>query len=360
MAYYLNGKKRRIAYYNGNPIFIKTAYLTESGETLTAPTISLDGDTLTMTATDERTETFAIFVDGVEMATVEVPKEEKYTVSGTWQFNETLSFDSIKVLEEVSFYSNGKQFGCVDVSSGDGVVSITYFKALGVDDYEHVYIATVDYVKGWENEAYRTITFDGVQTVSKEFYDWLTANAVRESTDLTGTTWHIPAGWTATAEYGIFKVSGTYAYGNTEYKFTSISIGKELEGIYIQAKENSICFKLESGKMTTVKSETSLTIKISGGTDTAKQKLIDWLNANGKRVITFTIDGTTYYAEEGMTWGEWVESEYNYGNLDIVVAPYAGLRIYKNGVEITDLSTKIHANGVYTSKRHEGGLGSDD
>ena len=29
------------------------------------------------------------------------------------------------------------------------------------------------------------------------------------------------------------------------------------------------------------------------------------------RLIRFTIDGTTYLAEEGMTWGEWVDSEYN-------------------------------------------------
>lgn len=28
-------------------------------------------------------------------------------------------------------------------------------------------------------------------------------------------------------------------------------------------------------------------------------------------LITFTIDGTEYQAEEGMTWGEWVDSEYN-------------------------------------------------
>lgn len=28
-------------------------------------------------------------------------------------------------------------------------------------------------------------------------------------------------------------------------------------------------------------------------------------------LITFTIDGEEYQAEEGMTWGEWVESEYN-------------------------------------------------
>lgn len=30
-------------------------------------------------------------------------------------------------------------------------------------------------------------------------------------------------------------------------------------------------------------------------------------------LISFTIDGTTYQAEEGMTWAEWVESEYNIG-----------------------------------------------
>ena len=27
--------------------------------------------------------------------------------------------------------------------------------------------------------------------------------------------------------------------------------------------------------------------------------------------ILFTIDGDTYHAEEGMTWSEWVDSEYN-------------------------------------------------
>lgn len=30
-----------------------------------------------------------------------------------------------------------------------------------------------------------------------------------------------------------------------------------------------------------------------------------------RRIITFTIAGTTYSADEGMTWGEWVESAYN-------------------------------------------------
>ena len=32
---------------------------------------------------------------------------------------------------------------------------------------------------------------------------------------------------------------------------------------------------------------------------------------NGNKLITFTIGSTTYQAMNGMTWGEWVDSEYN-------------------------------------------------
>lgn len=30
-------------------------------------------------------------------------------------------------------------------------------------------------------------------------------------------------------------------------------------------------------------------------------------------LITFTVSGTSYQAEEGMTWGDWVDSSYNTG-----------------------------------------------
>ena len=34
-------------------------------------------------------------------------------------------------------------------------------------------------------------------------------------------------------------------------------------------------------------------------------------------MIFFTIDDVTYKAVKGMTWGEWVESEYNTGSFEI-------------------------------------------
>lgn len=54
-------------------------------------------------------------------------------------------------------------------------------------------------------------------------------------------------------------------------------------------------------------------------------------------LISFTIDGTYYYAEEGMTWGEWVDSEYNVINVLIVTL--------SGGVDRISLST---VQGTYT------------
>lgn len=62
--------------------------------------------------------------------------------------------------------------------------------------------------------------------------------------------------------------------------------------------------------------ETYRTIVItSKSTDEA---FITWLKANATKqgsakLISFTIEGTSYQAEKGMTWSEWVESDYNNG-----------------------------------------------
>ena len=36
-----------------------------------------------------------------------------------------------------------------------------------------------------------------------------------------------------------------------------------------------------------------------------------WKKYENVSLINFTINGTSYQAEEGMTWGEWVASSYN-------------------------------------------------
>lgn len=94
------------------------------------------------------------------------------------------------------------------------------------------------------------------------------------------------------------------------------------------------------------------TFKITGGEDAANSEFLEWLQAIATKIpvisfkhryrnttligtgtykfrpytvdeptvtlISFTIDGTTYQAEEGMTWAEWVESSYNTGGFHTV------------------------------------------
>ena len=55
-------------------------------------------------------------------------------------------------------------------------------------------------------------------------------------------------------------------------------------------------------------------------------------NAN---LISFTIEGTTYQAVDGMTWDEWVYSEYNTGGFYLYGESYEG-SIIINGEEGMD------------------------
>lgn len=70
--------------------------------------------------------------------------------------------------------------------------------------------------------------------------------------------------------------------------------------------------------------------------------------------IAFTIDGVEYTAIEEMTWGEWIESDYNTlgatsGNMvgDYIGSVYQGIRgVYLNG-DIAHVADMIIANAIY-------------
>ena len=74
--------------------------------------------------------------------------------------------------------------------------------------------------------------------------------------------------------------------------------------------------------------------------------------------ITFTIDGTTYQAEEGMTWSEWCESSYNtnqkYTNLAGGISSSGGAFVHYNGTKVSTADTII-SNASYTLKS-DGGM----
>ena len=69
-------------------------------------------------------------------------------------------------------------------------------------------------------------------------------------------------------------------------------------------------------------------------------------NGGGTNLITFTIDGVQFQAEEGMTWEEWVNSEYNtgYSILSGLVLSYSGARVQKDNIDV--LVTDILINNM--------------
>ena len=83
-------------------------------------------------------------------------------------------------------------------------------------------------------------------------------------------------------------------------------------------------------------------------------------------VFHFSIEGTVYYAESGMTWAEWVESEYNtdgfictdYSHVSYCVALDDEHIIYLNG--FVNRFDAILANAVYNFEVDRNGGGSND
>lgn len=78
-----------------------------------------------------------------------------------------------------------------------------------------------------------------------------------------------------------------------------------------------------------------------------------YLTGNGKK-ITFTINGTTYEAEEEMEWGAWIQTDYNkLGELCVSDSMICGQN-NSNNMHYDGLSVKdedyIIANGSYEFK----------
>ena len=92
--------------------------------------------------------------------------------------------------------------------------------------------------------------------------------------------------------------------------------------------------------------------------------LLTWLKANATKqgatsLITFTIDGTTYQAEDGMTWEQWVASEYNTAGYKTssttgVYTSDGGYAVYNASGSPVNGSNVIVANHAYTHN-HSGG-----
>lgn len=83
------------------------------------------------------------------------------------------------------------------------------------------------------------------------------------------------------------------------------------------------------------------------------EKILDMILALGlvdaPKLITFTIADISYQAEEGMTWEEWFDSEYNTSGRTSLTGNTVILNSAGMLPKLTDAIEEGHAYSLYTS-----------
>ena len=260
----------------------KSHYMSVSGPNHAYRIVYYDGDSDGYLAYEEgswmsedyRTITF----DGTQTVSKEFydwfTANAKPALSGTWVFNEEL-IDIINgdiPTGEVSFSSNSTSFSCISTPKSNGNIYYNWI------DSSELGIAVYD--GAWVDSAYRTITFDGTQTVSKEFYDWFVSNA---QPALSGT-------W-------IFNETLTPTWVDTPFQEYEESITFECNGsvfcdiqYIITDFDEYLSYGIETYQETVYDTAHSWynqswrTITLSG-TQTVSKEFYDWFTANAQPAL---------------------------------------------------------------------------
>ena len=179
----------------------------------------------------------------------------------------------------------------------------------------------------------------------------------------------------ATVELNKVEDNGTVTYEN-DYTLTAQAGVRLKKGEYIEVtivsdylmetpQGATLAYTITKGgaalvdevvaTFTTDKAEQSSTIHIAAGDPDYAGEYKDTVTftvavkAVPKPLISFTIDGTSYQAEEGMTWGDWVNSEYDNDefSVDINAVKKGSSFVSNGGSNIVYTNNQITANAAY-------------
>ena len=226
-----------------------------------------------------------------------------YDINGIWTFNDTLDFSTID-----GFIEQNVKFNCVAYSTERTMMGISTING-GVI----VYASSGGelYTNGqWIGEAYKTVDFGNIsQPVSKEFYEWFTANAKQYT---------LSGAWKLNDSLSLDKeISENILFTSCNNEFNAMNIFAVNDSIFTitytlvhpdedYAEVNPYASHIGWGY--------PIYKDIDFGTEPqpVSKEFYDWFTANATKgkLITFKVNGKEYNAIEGMTWGEFIESEY--------------------------------------------------
>ena len=118
-------------------------------------------------------------------------EEPTYVLSGKWQFNEDLldNVNTDNIIQPIMFTTNNVQYTEMHIPFQDHYSYAVVVQNIN-GSWEPLGCKTEDqWSFTWFNNEYRTVNFGAVpQEVSKEFYDWFTANATQQDQNNDNTT----------------------------------------------------------------------------------------------------------------------------------------------------------------------------
>lgn len=135
-------------------------------------------------------------------------------------------------------------------------------------------------------------------------------------TDLTNTTWYIPAGWQGAHSYGTFNIESNLSANTIAIGCQAIDKGDF--SLSVIGKTNNIaCFLLSggipiAGTEANYSNDVAITLNITGGADVTNSSLISWLETNGTQLKVDNLTDTTWNVPAG--W----EAEAGYGEFDLI------------------------------------------
>lgn len=165
------------------------------------------------------------------------------------------------------------------------------------------YEQTVDGYIEWE--AF-TITFTGSNGVKdNDLILWLLANGEQvEYVDISG-TWVFGIGIKGNCP----ETNATFTCAANDIVYQGITTFDISDLKFLFGEQDTVAY--EYGSWT---DEGYRTITFDG-IQTVEREFYDWLVRNAEqKTFAFTVEGSIFYAEPGMTWAEWLESDYNTHN----------------------------------------------
>lgn len=241
------------------------------------------------------------------------------TISGSYVIDESKAFDLLSTYGKVKTFN--VNFGAGGPANGGDEInftSMTFDGTNGLIKYNDKGAFAMnggfaEYTANYGDGNGARVNFEEGTECRKEFKELFLSIAdeyVEEEAESLVGTWVFNTTMVYTPP---FSASINFTSFDDDFEdyvnFTSITLdtsGDFARLLYddVQVAREDVGFYTDSWKTITITSEP---------TDTT---FITWLKANATKqgaasLISFTIAGTSYQAEEGMTWGEWIESEYN-------------------------------------------------